>query len=65
MVVSLIMGPLIYAMTVDFRKKDEKETMDRVTHKSLCWSCYTMTFQDCFQWLQKMLGYLDHLSSAH
>jgi len=28
--------------------KDEKETMDRVTHKSLCWSCYTMTFQDLF-----------------
>jgi hypothetical protein len=35
------MGPLIYAMTVDFHMKDEKETMDQVTHKSLCWSCYT------------------------
>jgi len=42
------MGPLIYAMTVDFRMKDEKETMDRVTHKSLCWSFYMMTFQDLF-----------------
>jgi len=48
MVASLVMGPLIYAMIVDFRMKDEKETMDRVTHKFFCWSCYMMTFQDLF-----------------
>jgi len=48
MVASLVMVPLIYAMTVDFHMKDERETMNQVTHKSLCWSCYMMTFQDLF-----------------